>query len=62
MRLSTAYLYRGAFLLFSSNACPNIGQRTRLPELRGGEFNIEEDRSVLLFSNPAELMSIGGHY
>ena len=49
-----------AFLLLGSNACPVVGRRTRLPELGGGEFGAEGERSASPFSDPAEAMSAGG--
>jgi hypothetical protein len=49
-----------AFLFLGSNACPVVARRTRLPELRGGEFGAEGERSASLFSDLAEGMSAGG--
>jgi hypothetical protein len=45
-----------AFLLLGSNACRAVGRRTRSPELGGGDFDVEEERSASPFSDPTESM------
>ena len=47
-------------LLLGRDACPVVGRRALLPELGGGKFGVEGERSASPFSDPAESMSADG--
>lgn len=51
---------REPFVLLGSNVRSVAERRTRLPELGGGELDVEEERSASSFFNPAGSMSAGG--